>query len=715
MNAPLVSTSWHRVAGLRPSLVPGLRIVRQAVRGQAWHVLVEPASGRQLRLNPAAYALVARFDGTASVDQVWQRQLALQREEAPTQDEVLRLLAQLFGGGMVRFDAAPHLSLLFARRGDESRQRRRGMLNPLMLRMPLADPARLLDRLAPVGLWLFRPAAFAAWLVAVLLALVAAGAHFAELQADANRLFAAPSSYAIAWICYPLLKLLHELGHGLAVRRHGGQVHELGLSLMFLTPAPYVDASAANAFPLPRQRLLVSAAGILVEVALACLALAAWVLVSPGTVRDVALVVVLTCSLSTVVFNANPLMRFDGYYALCDALQLPNLALRSNAWWSRRWRAWIGAPVPGPAPLLAPGEAKWLAVYAPAATVYRVTLLLALVFWIGSHSWLLGWVAAFALLAWLTRLAWRWASGDAMGGDPALRRRSLRAAGLVAGSALVLLLVVPAPQHVVARALVWPPDQAQLRAGAAGFIDRLELPQGARAQAGQALVILQDPVLVASHEKIASERTGLLAQQYRSLLTQPVRAADLAEDLDRNAAELARAEEQLAQLEVRAQADGEVVWARPQDLPGSYVRRGAMLGHVLTGGAAHVRIALLEDDYLRTRGRVRSVQVRLADAPGVVHEARLSDGVPGASLELPAPALGDRFGGPIPVDPADTNGLRTRVPVFLLDAEVPALPATAIGERAWVRLTLPMQPLGWQWAAQLQRLFIKQFNPTGQG
>jgi len=714
VTEPLVSNGWHRVAALRPSLVPGLRIVRQEVRGQAWQVLVEPASGRQLRLNPAAYALVGRFDGEATVDQLWERRLRQQRDDAPTQDEVLRLLAQLFRGGMLRFDASPHLSLLFARRDDDSRQRRRGMLNPLMVRMPLADPSRVLDTLAPVGQWLFRPIAFGAWLLAVLLALVMAGAHFGELQADANRLFATPSSYAVAWLCYPLLKLLHELGHALAVRRHGGEVHEFGVSLMFLTPAPYVDASAANAFPRARQRLVVSAAGILVEVALACLALCVWLLVAPGVVRDIALVVVLTCSVSTLMFNANPLMRFDGYHALCDALQLPNLAQRSNAWWSRRWRAWIGAPVQGGAPLLAHGEAKWLAVYAPAAAVYRAVVMLALVFWIGSQSWLLGWVAALALLAWLVRLAWRWANGDTMGGDPSLRRRSLRAAALVTTAAVVLLLVVPAPQHVVARALVWPSEQAQLRTGAAGFIERLELPQGARAEAGQALVVLQDPVLVASHEKIASERTGLLAQQYRALLKQPVRAADLAEDLDRNAAELARADEQLAQLEVRARQAGEVVWARPQDLPGSFVKRGAMLGHVLAGGAAHVRIALLEDDYLRTRGRVREVQVRLADAPATVYEARLSDAVPGASLELPAPALGDRFGGPIPLDPADPNGVRTRVPVFLLDAEVPALALSAIGGRAWVRLTLPAQPLGLQWAAQLQRLLIKQFNPGGQ-
>jgi len=711
VSQPLVSGAWHRVAALRASLVPGLRVVRQQVRGQPWHVLVEPGSGRQLRLNPAAYALVARFDGQATLEQLWQRQLAQQRADAPTQDEVLRLLAQLFRGGMLRFDAAPHLSLLFARREQEGRQRRRGMMNPLMLRMPLFDPARLLQALAPVGGLLFRPAVFALWLAAVLLALLAAGANWPELQADARRVFATPSNYFVAWLAYPSIKLLHELGHGLAVRRFGGEVRDAGVTLIFLMPAPYVDASAANAFAAPLRRLAVSAAGILVEVALACIALAAWLAVAPGALRDALLVVVLICSVSTILFNANPLVRFDGYHALCDALQLPNLALRSQAWWSRRWRSWIGMPAPAAAALLAPGEAKWLAAYAPASAGYRVLLMLGLVFWVGQQSWVLGWLAALALAAWGARAVWRWAAGD--GADPAARRRSLRVAGAVLAGLALLLLAVPAPQQVVARGIVWPGEQAQLRAGAAGFVEELAVPGGGAAQAGDVLVVLQDPVLRAARERFAAERSGLLSQQYAALLHEPARAAELAEDLLRNEAELARADEQLALLEVRAGVPGEVVWARPQDLPGSFVQRGAMLGHVLTGGPAHVRVALLEDDFLRTRGRVRALQVRLADAPWQQHAGRLAEATPGATQELPAPALGERFGGPVPVDPADPQGVRTRVPVFLLDAEVPGLQAATVGGRAWVKLVLPPEPLGLQWIAQARRVLLKQFSPTG--
>ena len=713
VNAPLVSEAWHRVAALRPSLVPGLRLVRQPVRGQVWHVLVEPASGRQLRLNPSAHALVARFDGRAPVETLWQRQLAQLREAAPTQDEVLRLLSQLFQAGMVRFDAAPHLSLLFARRAEEHQRRRQGMLNPLSMRMPLADPSRLLQALAPVGRVLFQPATFASWCLALVLGMLAAGAHFAELRSETLRLLDTPSGWLLAWFAYPAVKFLHELGHGLAVRRYGGEVRELGVSLILLTPAPYVDASAANAFAAPRQRLVVSAAGILVELGLACAALAVWLAVAPGLLRDAALTVLLICSVSTLLFNANPLVRLDGYYVLTDALQLPNLALRSQAWWARRWRGWVGVADAGPPPLLARGEARWLACYAPAAWLYRVLLLASLVLWVGAHSWALGWIGALLLAGWLLRSGWRWASGGPMA-DAQVRSRSLHAAAWIAAGLLVLLFVVPVPHHVLARAIVWPPDQAQLRAGAAGFVQRLERQQGERVRAGEVLVVLDDPVLVAARERIAAERSGLLAQQYAALLTQPARAVEIAESLVRNGDELARVDEQLAELEVRAQVGGEVVWARPQDLPGGFVRRGAMLGHVLAGGPAHVRIALLEEDFLRVRGRVRTAEVRLAEVPGVAHAARLSPAVPGATLDLPAAALGDRHGGTIPTDPSDPAGLRARVPVFLLDAAVPALPAAAIGGRAWVKLALPPQPLGLQWLARWRQLLIRHFDPTGQ-
>lgn len=715
MTAPLVSGSWYRVAPLRPSLVAGLRIVRQRVRDQLWHVLVEPGSGRQLRLNPAAYAFAGRCDGQATVAEVWEHLLAQGGDDAPTQEDVVRLLAQMFRAGMLQFDAAPHLSLLFARRTQDEGRRRLAFINPLMLRTRLFDPTRLLDALAPLAAALWRWPVFLLWIAAVALAALAAAGNFAALRADALRLLATPSSYALAWIAYPLVKALHELGHALAVRRFGGAVHEVGISLLLLTPAPYVDASAATAFPSARQRAAVSAAGIMVELALASLAMAAWLMLAPGLARDASLVVLLICSVSTVLFNANPLLRLDGYHFLCDVLQLPNLALRSQAWWASQWRRLVGAEAALPAGAIAAGEAKWLAFYAPASWLYRAALLVALVLWIGRHSWLLGWLAALGLAGWLASATLRGLLRTAAtAADLAARRRALGAALGLALAVLLLLFVVPAPSSVVARGVVWPPERAVLRAEAGGFVAAALVRDGAPVQAGEVVLRLDDPALLAQHEKAAGERSGLMAQQYQALLHDPARAGDVNEQIARNDAELRRAEEQLAGLELRARAAGRAVWPREHDLEGSYAARGAMLGYVLGPDPAQVRAVLRDEDMLRVRGQVRGIEVRLAEAPRTVHAARLRNETPAATRELPSAALGDRQGGPVAVDPADKDGLRTQVPVFLLDVEVPGVTADHIGGRAWVKLVLPGEPMGLQVLRVLRQVLVRQFSPTGQ-
>lgn len=711
----LVSQSWHRVAQLTPNLAPGLRIVRQQVRDQIWHILVEPGSGRQVRLNPAAYAFAGRCDGRGTVDALWRALLAEGGEDAPTQDEVLRLLSQLHRAGMLQFDAAPHLSLLFARRAQDEDRRRRAFVNPLMLRIRLFDPTRLTDALAPVTRMLGRWPVFLAWLLALAIAALAAAVQFPALKADALRLLATPSSYAIAWIAYPLVKSLHELGHALAVRRFGGAVHEVGLSLMFLTPAPYVDASAANAFASGRERALVSAAGIVVELALAALSMFAWTLLAPGLVRDAALVVLLICTVSTLLFNANPLLRLDGYHLLCDVLQLPNLALRSQAWWSSRWRQAIGAERRLPRGTLAAGESKWLAFYAPASWAYRLALLLGLVFWIGNQSWLLGWVAALGIGAWLAAgLVRGLLQSVASAADPWARRRVLAVAASLALAIGLLVFVVPAPQSVVARGVVWPPEQAQLRADAGGFVDSTTVRDGTPVAAGDVVLTLSDPALVAQRERAAGERTGLLAQQYRALLHDPARAGDLREQIERNDAEVQRAEEQLASLELRARSAGRTVWPRERDLPGTYAQRGAMLGYVLGPEPAQVRVVLRDEDLLRVRGQVRAIEVRLAESPLTAWPAQLRNEVPAATRQLPNAALGDRQGGPVAVDPADAQGLRTQQPVFLLDVAVPGISAERIGGRAWVRLELASAPVGLQALRALRQLLVRQFSPTGQ-
>jgi putative peptide zinc metalloprotease protein len=278
----------------------------------------------------------------------------------------------------------------------------------------------------------------------------------------------------------------------------------------------------------------------------------------------------------------------------------------------------------------------------------------------------------------------------------------------------VALFTVPAPATVVARGIVWPPERAQLRAESAGFVQAGQVPDGATVAPGDTVATLSDPALDAQRERAAGERTGLLAQQYQALLKDPSRAGDLNAQLERNDAEMQRADEQIANLALRARTAGQAVWPHERDMPGSYARRGDMLGYVLSAEPAQVRVVLRDEDLLRVRGRVQAIEVRLADAPWTARAGALLNETPAATRQLPSAALGDRHGGPIAVDPGDKEGLRSQAPVFLLDVQVPEVSAQRIGGRAWVKLVLPSEPVGLQALRVVRQLLVRQFSPTGQ-
>ena len=713
--APLVSAAWYRVATLRPRLDARAGVARHVVRGQAWHVLTESGSGRQLRLNPPAYAFAARCDGTRGVDEIWHLLLETMGDAAPSQDDILHLLARLQRAGVIHFDSAPNLAAMFERRATETRRRRRAWINPLALKLRLFDPTRLLDRIEPRLRILFSPAFLLIWAAGVALAAFACAVNFPALRATAATLLDAPRTVFYFWLCYPPIKALHELAHALVVRRYGGAVRDTGITLFLFTPAPYVDASAASGFDRRHQRIAVSAAGIMAELALAAIAAAVWLSVEPGLVRDVAFVTLFVCTVSTLLFNGNPLLRFDAYYILCDALDLPNLALRSNAWWAALARRALFGEAGVPDALFAPGERKWLFAYAPLSWAYRIALLATLVLWVGAKSWLLGALVAALFVGWLllrpsTAIVRLFGAAR----PAATRRRALGIVTCAAAGLCLILFVLPLPSSSVAQGVVWPPEHAQVRAETAGFVAALAIEDAAEVEPGQVLLSLSEPALGPEVDRKQSQLAGLKAQQYVALLRDPLQATQIAEDIARAEAELARTTEQLAQLEVRGHSSGRLVLPRASDLPGSFVARGAMLGYILGSGPSNVRAVLTEDDAQLVRARTQRVEIRLAESASETVHAMLERETPAATRVLPSAALGDRAGGRFATDPADKDGTRTLDPVFLLDLAVPARLPERIGGRVWVRFDLGYEPLGVRWLRRGRQLLLRHFNPAGQ-
>lgn len=706
---PLDSPLWYRVADIVPRLRPTVRVRHRGSERGSRHVLADLLTGRHHLLDEAAWSFVGRFDGRRTIGEIW-TWLSTHRSQPPTQHEVLEWLAHLDAAGLLQSDRLPDLLALM--RGEEQvdRRRRRASLNPLSWRVPLGDPTRWLTRLDPLARVLLHPLALLLALAVVGIGLMQLALDWPALQADVRLRLGSPAFLALSWGVYPLIKALHELGHALAVRRFGAEVHHVGIGFLYLVPAPYVDASAATGLSRRRERILISAAGVLVESVLAAAGVLVWSMVEPGGVRDLALSVALVGGVSTVLANANPLVRMDGYHVLTDALDLPNLAQRSRRWWLDQLQRRLG----GLATPSALPEGSWLQrgvtlVYAPSAWLFGVLVAASACLWLAQTAAMLALMAG-AIALWmqvgqplLASLRWLVLA-------PSLQGRRLRTAAIGLASVAALLagvLLVPIPQATIAQAQAWMPEEALVRAPADGFVTDVEAPEDSVMSVSAPLLTLHNDDQPVELARVHARRLELEVQVNR-LQVHDAAAAQRAEaeavTLQAREAELAR---RIEQMSVRSTRAGRVSWIEPQTLAGRFVQRGELLGYVLADDRLVARTVVPDAEVAWLLSGVRAVSVMRPEEAGRSYAGRWNGLVPETGSVLPAAALGVPAGGRIETDPADAEGVHTLQPVAVIDVQVPELAVQRLGSRLLVRFDHGAQPLGARLLRRLQQLTLR--------
>ena len=712
MAEQLYSPLWYRVASLKPALRSHTKVHRHMYRGAAWFVIQDLAAGRVHRFSPSAYRIIAMLDGRRTVNDIWQAIDDELGDAAPTQDDIVQLLAKLHSADLMLAENPADTNDLF-KRFQQRRQMglKQRFMNPMALRLPLLDPDRLLDRLLPFVRPVFSGTAFAVWALIVGFALMLVGMHWPELTENVSDRVLNAQNLFLIWLVYPFIKLLHELGHGLAVKRWRGEVHEMGIMLLVLAPVPYVDASAAAAFKDKTKRMMVGAAGIMVELFVAALAMFIWVAVEPGVVRSVAFNLMLIGGISTVVFNGNPLLRFDAYYVLADFLDMPNLAARSNRYIGYLMKRHAFGVENCESPATDPGECKWLGGYAVLSFVYRMLVLFGIVMFISSKFFVVGillaiWAIAMQIVLPLIKHVMFLLA------DPNLSRQRPRAIAVVGGTCSALLAVfmwVPLPLSTQAQGVVWAPDKSEVRAGADGVVAQLLTLPDAAVAAGTPLLVLDDPLLGYRVRILEADLREAETRYYALRTTERVQASIVLDEVNTIREDLALANTRLDSLTVQSKAGGRFLVEQPRDLVNRYVRNGDLIGYISDNSNGRVRVAVTQEDIGLIRERTDAVWVRLTESVGEPVKATVTRAVPAAMDRLPSPVLGTMGGGRVPVDPADEDGVRTLDNVFHIELEIPT-PVPRIGGRAYVRFDHGAEPLARQAYRRIRQLFLRRFD-----
>ena len=697
-----MTSSEDRPVPLR--LRPDVRISESEFQGEKSWVVKDPISLKYHRLQEAEITVLNMLDGEVSLREI---RTALQKKY-PTKrvrlGDIQMLLGSMHRAGLVLAEAPGQGWQLLDRERESRRQKIIQQVSSILwMRFPGFDPEPSLNWLYPRVGFLFRRWFLYVWIALVIAACSLLLVNYQEFTAklpDMGQFFTG-SNFFLLIVVVGVTKMMHEFGHGLACKHFGGECHSIGFMLLLFTPALYCETSDSWTVRNRWHRAAVGAAGMYIEVLLASMATFVWWFTSPGAIHYMALNVMFVCSVSTVIFNSNPLLRYDGYYILSDVLEIPNLAQKSRLALANFARTvCLGLP-PASARQLPERNQAMFALYSVLSFAYRwvvLTSILWLLFTMFRPRGLeaIGHVMiASSLVGMVFMPLWQMGKYFAMPG----RMQQIKTPRLIASTIVVACLAaaaffIPWPHHIGVPVVARPEQAGRVYVTTPGMLERIFAGPGATVEAGQPIAQLKEPNL----ELRVAEIRGLLEMERERLAglirqqTVNPKAADQIpssqariRDFERRADELQKQQQRLtltaskAGQVIPAPEIPEPIWDDDGQLPGwsgealepknlgSFLQAGTMV--CLIGRPDEMKALLLIDrsdmEMVHTGQPVEILwdEYRSHRLQGTIRD------IAKRSVIIPPRELSASAGGPLPTQPDSSGGERPLVQYY--EASVP--------------------------------------------
>ncbi|MCG3126933.1 MAG: hypothetical protein CHACPFDD_01788 [Phycisphaerae bacterium] len=681
-----------RLRGVCVNVRRDLEVSRHLFRGKPAYIIRDPYTFQCHRFDLEDYEVLVRIDDRRSLGELFEQLVADDLATSEQEERFYQFVFSLHRLGFLQLPIPDDKALY---RRFEARQKSRTALRPLKLlyaQVPLVNPDAFLNRHVQRVAWLFSGVFFWMWLALVAVASAVALANWRELVQPLNGALAA-RNLPLMWLTLVGLKFFHEMGHAFACKRFGGHVPEMGAYFIMFTPCAYVDATASWGFTRRRERLIVALAGMYIESIFAAVAVFVWAMTQPSLLNSVAYNVIFLASGVTLLFNINPLMRYDGYYILSDLLELPNLRQRAAtaaADFFCRVALGIRKRTAACGRLL---EA-FLVGFGAAGGAFRLSFVLGIATLIASRLHLPGLILAAVFFGTtavgLARrfFGYLWFAEETR----PVRARAVAVSAVLFAALTATLGLVPVRGWISATGVVHAERESVLHARSPGFLREIHVQGGERVFAGQAIVRLENPELgdqiseTDSRIEAASIRADALRKDDPTLAAREQQQVELL--TSKRAAQAA----DFAGLEVRAETAGCIAACYPSDITGRFVARGEPVATVVSG-RTQVRALLTEGDLAAAAPRLGAeAAFRFRTQPGEVFRGVVTRIQPVGSRQIQQPALANTGGGQIAVDPSSGAAAQS---YFELTIDLPDVAANslALGSTGVVQVASRYEPL----------------------
>ena len=622
--------------------------------GDATYYHIEiPSSSKFFKIGYAEYVFISLLDGETSFAHALAISSQTLGAEALSEQQATQTLFWLLDNNL----AAATDASMGLQSGDEEKQPLWQKLNPFWMKFPLGKPDKWIDGCTAALGWVFHPAAVVISLLTMLVALMSLATHWEKFSASVGTVFSS-SNWLWMLVTWVMLKIMHEFAHAIVCKRLGGTVKETGIIFILFAPLAYVDVTSSWRFKSRWHRIAVAVAGMYIELLVAAVCLILWCMTRDQLLAYHLMNVVMLASLSTLIFNANPLMKFDGYFILSDLSGIPNLYQEGSHAVSRCLN-WI---------FYGQQEEKsrreihhwrhFITGYGLACMVWKVLIFAGL--FIAAAVMFGGWGMLIVLFGAVSSIVVPLGKLVKDLGVRFMHRPEsiLRAAGV---TAMLMFLAASSwwlvPNSFVARnpCLVDYSDSAKIRAHSSGFIAEIFVVDGQAIESGQ-------PILRMENRELASEVAQLKARLKQREVEEriaknsgdPTAALVARKDRFATIEILQEKEAQYGRLLVRSPIAGNVVSRNLEQKSGTYFQRGDFLMSVGNDADKEIVISVSSENLTSVSELVgKTIPVELGSRRKIM--ATISRVDPLASIQLREPKLASPNGGMLAVKPIGSD------------------------------------------------------------
>ncbi len=677
-------------------------------------MLQDQVTGKHYRFTPVVYQIIGLMDGVLTVQTLWEKASERFGDDAPTQEDIVRMLGQLHAADILLCNVPPDTAQLFRRqRRHESNAWKQKLKSPTFTRIPLFDPDKFLTRTAGVVRPFFSTFGTILWLAVIGTALVLACTHWTALTENMADRVLSTQNILLLGLCYPIIKVIHEFGHAYAVKVRGGEVHEMGIMLMVFVPVPYVDASSSLAFADKRKRVSVGMGGMVIELFVAALTFFLWLNIEQGVVHAMAYNIMLIASISTVLININPLLKYDGYYIMSDILEISNFSQRSIQYLGHLSKRYLLGLKTDEPPYIGPGERYWLFIYSIASFAFRMFIYTFIILCIVKKFFFIGILLAI----------WAFASMIAVPVfkkihfvlcSPSLREirsRAMFIPGVIVMVITILLCFMPFPSWTRSEGVTWAPEESLVRVKTDCFVKSINTVNNSHVHKGDILIECDDPLLSSRVKVLRAKLRALKARYNMEIHTDRVKSRITKAEISTVRTNLEMEKEKLNELIIASPVDGVFILPNEVDLPGRFLKKGTLVAYVLEMHKPLIVAVVSQSDVDTVRQSSIGTEVRFVDHLEQTFSATIKQETPEALEQLPSAILSSKGGGKIAIDPSDSEGLRPLEKQYQFYIEpIEAISDVKIGGRVYVRFNHGFKPLAFQWYRRMRQLFLRRFN-----